>query len=955
MHILMILTIAFSICALAVLLYRAPLSIEKPHFSLSKRILWIVPFIFGALVMLRMFTYENGKNYAEWISDSVLLALRTFMLDGDISVHQRFQDIDEAVWQVFQKDNSVLRIGFGMLLKGVEIFLDIVAPMVTLTAVLNLLSELFPKIKIAIFRKREKYIFSELNEETVVLIESIYQSNLKEQRKKSIWQRIQEPMPMLIIADVYAADFSEKSSELLDRVQRIGCICMKDDVVSLHASAKKKLTYVLSDYNKMKNLSVALQLSQSFQSSPKSMKRSNYLYVFSDLEEAEELLSKQCHALLQKIEFLNTPKQSKEAIKPTVPISSQSQAALAQSADLTNRNCGCMEFQMTCEEADEKQDNVKRLYQLPFLIPVKEYKNVIYDLFERIPLYQPLIGTNRKELHVTILGTGLIGREAFLAAYWCGQMLGITLYLTVISLDATDGFKDQINRINPMIFDAAKNEGYCNITLISCDLRRINFDSLLSYSLDTEPPQYSIETYGTNSHTLSQTDYFIVSLGCDELNISTAYELRKAVERIVLKDADPAHNTASTEQKQAAKSKKVIATSIYDSLLAPTVAYSDDYLQIHPFATFRSRYSYENIINKRFVTGAQEISRFYESMTTTYAYADMQEIYGNTASNYSYYKYWSNIARRLHQKYMIFSVVGHDADNCLEEYIDKLRDDALCAALAWNEHRRWNALLRTMGYQYHHTTKNCTEQKVHPCLVELERPTGNHRPYWYHHKLPFFYEMVNGKRMRRCMLQQRQLTGLPYDALDHTCGNWDIPSPDAYSCDTKMYDYPQHANFLLNETDMKRYLHLEAKDYYTSKKNPDFYSFELYSYQYQDGQRLWAIHRYLLDETMKKGIQALYATGRSVLIPQFITLLYQKEYTPAKFEKLDETFFAPHQLSGYLQRAECIGCACMDCSVKQRIAASQSDIPTKPLPSPALPLKPGELYIWEDAKRMLLS
>ncbi len=959
MYVLMIFAIVFTACALTVLLYRAPLSIEKPHFSLSRRIFWSVPFLFGALVMLRMFTYENGQNYAEWISDSVLLALRTFMLDGDISVHRRFIDIDDAILKLFAKESTALRVGFGMLLKAIEIFLDIIAPMVTLTAVLNLLSELFPKIKIAVFNKREKYVFSELNEETVVLIESIYQSNLKAQKKKSFWQRLQEPMPMLIIADVYVAEFNEKGSELLDCVRRIGCICIKDDIISLRVSAKKKLSYVLSDYDKMKNLSAALKLSQTFQSSPKSLKRLNYLYVFSDLEEAEELMSKQCHALLQKIELLNAPNQKKIGKKLSVSVSSQgkttSRAPLAQAENHTGCHCSRMELSVECEASDEKNNERKNSYHLPFLIPVKEYKNIIYDLFERVPLYQPLIGTNRKELNVTILGTGFIGKEAFLAAYWCGQMLGFTLNLTVISLNATDGFKDQINRINPMIFNAAKHDAYCNIALIGCDLRRVNFDSLLAYQLDAESPQYSIETYGTVRHSVGQTDYYIVSLGCDELNITTAYELRKAVERIVLKETEQSHNAASSKQEQAVKPKTVIAASIYDSSLAPSVAYSDDYLQIHPFASFRSRYSYENIINKRFVTGAQEISAFYESLTTTYAYTDMQEIYGDTASNYSYYKYWSNIARRLHQKYMIFSVTGHDAANCLEEYIDKLRDDSLCAALAWNEHRRWNSLLRTMGYLYHNRTKNCTEQKVHPCLVEIEWQNEDQQPYWYHHKLPFYYEMVNGKRMRRCMLRQQQLTEFPYDALDYTCGNWDAPSTEAYSCDTKMYDYPQHSNFLLSDADIKRYLHLEAKDYYSSKENPDFYSYELYSYQYKGGKRLWSIHRYLLDEQMKQGIQTLYATGRSVLIPQFLTSLYRKEYTPAQFEKLDQTFFAPHRLSSYLQRSECIGCADTDCFVKQRLAAQQSDVPLQPLPSPALPLQEKESYIWEDVKRMLLS
>ena len=60
----------------------------------------------------------------------------------------------------------------------------------------------------------------------------------------------------------------------------------------------------------------------------------------------------------------------------------------------------------------------------PTIVPVRSYRNLIHNLFVDVPLYEPLI--NKKDsnkLSLTILGNGIIGTEAFLNAYWFGQMM----------------------------------------------------------------------------------------------------------------------------------------------------------------------------------------------------------------------------------------------------------------------------------------------------------------------------------------------------------------------------------------------------------------------------------------------------------------------------------------------------------------------------------------------------
>lgn len=762
-------------------------------FSWDKRICAAIALIFASIFALRLFVYTQYSLTPGNVLDSFLLALKTFLADGDIKVEGHFEEIDNALSVLFY---SKYPAWMSVCLKVTAAVDDTAAPLLTLTTVISVIFQIFPKIKIKCSPFRDKFIFSEINEETVVLAEST-QEHFSSMVNK----------PMLIVTDAYVDDESENSSELMDRMKRIGCICLKDDVLSLNFRARRKLTYILSDKDKMKNLSVALKLIERFNIVNKNvLKRQNCIYTFTDLNEGEELLSKACKCLAKRVDELNKAGKSR--------------------------------------------------YLLPLVIPIKEYKNIIYDLFDRLPLYTPIIGKDKKELNVTVLGTGLIGKEAFLAAFWCGQMLDIKLNITAVSVDAATGFKDELNRIGESILEATeKDMPYCGIALMNCDLSKVSFDDLLNTEISSANAKYPTETFGKCCDRLYNTDYYIVSLGSDELNVSTAYMLRCAVERAAIDD-------------KKSGGKAVIAVSVYDSSIKSTVAFEDENVRIYPFASFESRYSYNNVINKRFITGSQKISDTYRSLNSGYSESDMQAIYGKSGE-YSYYKYWSNVARRLHQKYAMFSagvvVEAEDesekdpkkkakAEACREDninkYVDRLRDDDLCDRLAWLEHRRWNANLWTMGYRFFEGEKNFAETKVHPCLVEIVPDR--------HHRLPF----EGGK----CTLSSEDIAKPTYDDLDRVCYK------HKYSCDTKEFDYPQHSEIRLTDKQMRIYIDPQAKDYYASKKNVDTYTFELYNPETdEDGQRVWAIHRYLLDEDKKTKLDKAYEenTGENSILELF--------------------------------------------------------------------------------------
>ena len=171
------------------------------------------------------------------------------------------------------------------------------------------------------------------------------------------------------------------------------------------------------------------------------------------------------------------------------------------------------------------------------------------------------------------------------------------------------------------------------------------------------------------------------------------------------------------------------------------------------------------------------------------------------------YEYWSNLALRLHFKYKVFSVnllkTSLFPDNqdyeshkrfykkqletaCLAyKYIyrtyrlnvaeekkdivdkDKARyptaDEKL---LQWLEHRRWNAFLRTMGFQqtknyeeYIETTESHKqmEEKLHPCLVECEKPKKSKSYTCFH---------INNICCKKCLSNQLTESAYHHKIID---------------------------------------------------------------------------------------------------------------------------------------------------------------------------------------------
>lgn len=513
--------------------------------------------------------------------------------------------------------------------------------------------------------------------------------------------------PAIVFSGVHLDDESdEKKAEMLLEAKRLGTICVRDDLAHVRKPRFGDREYYLMDEFESDDLQKLLELTED--ENVKYVKNSKiYFFVQSDL-------------------YVKIEKQIRDGFK------------------------------------EKEKKKLLGDGKMPTLIPIDEYRNLVQNLFDDVPLYEPLIdktansGEERK-LTLTIFGNGYIGTQILLNAYWLGQMMisesdgsmtPCELKINVVSKDDADAFWSKIDYINPEIrrtkeassdllkwqtVGDEKANPYCDIQYMKADLK--NGDILSSETI--EP--------------LLESDYFVVALGNDSDNIAIAEKLHCLI----------------GEKRIASKSQRetVIAYAIFDPVFARALnsqkkyfinEKNDEkaYLYMHAFGDLDSIYCCENIYMVKHTTLVKQMDN---------AYANAQKI--SARSNESRndedanYKYWANLARTEHIKYKLFSLgwfkssVFHkgvsdeehqedvrkhseiyqklavlakstspDDDDKDKKDISTSSDDKKDISkavfqkepelegkydgleqkkeyLAWLEHRRWCAFNRTMGYR----------------------------------------------------------------------------------------------------------------------------------------------------------------------------------------------------------------------------------------------------------------
>ncbi len=225
---------------------------------------------------------------AEEIFNSVIHALQTFSMDEDYTDY--IIDGREMMTVLFGS-NSAAVTWYGI----VAMILNVIAPIAGGAIIFEILANIFPTIRIfisGILVWCEKYYFSELNEQSLALINSVCDSQ--------VWWR---PKPVIIITDVYRDNDNESKTEMLLEAKQRGAICVREDLAHVKKARLSKKKFFLMDESETANLEAYINLSDK--NNCKYLKRSE-VYFFSQNDVYTEVEHQVREKLLSEMHFAQT-------------------------------------------------------------------------------------------------------------------------------------------------------------------------------------------------------------------------------------------------------------------------------------------------------------------------------------------------------------------------------------------------------------------------------------------------------------------------------------------------------------------------------------------------------------------------------------------------------------------------------------------------------------------------
>lgn len=598
------------------------------------------------------------------------------LLDSFIHALQSFSmDADYTKYTKTGKailENSgyhTLSASYGVMIS----FLNALAPVLGGAILLEILSASFPILSIYRRPFRHKFVFSEMNEDAVTLAEDI----VKNHNYKVVIPTHRFFRPLLIFTDAYKDNESENTSELFNRARAIGAVCIRNDLLHLSLRRSNGVDYFLMDLETNRNLSILASL---LNNNPKKK-----LWPMHVIEGKEE-------PLVRIFTFLK----------------SETECEIAATIYKRSENC-----------------------KYVIARNIQDYRNATINLLYSVPLFLPLLKKEKpvSSLTVSILGSGYIGEEVFKNVFWCGQMNNIQLYINVISNNAK-ALQRRIEERCPELRESCQKYS----DLLKCSERQGYNAPYCKYQFTEIEDVRLLSDLSSrvSDGVFESTDYYVIALGRDDLNLEVMNILKKKI----MKDG----------LQKDIKKNPVIALALYDGNLADAVRVVDPQNDMEapeqapyiiPFATRESRFSCKNVFMSEITESAQASGILYTKEKAEKESADE-------------YSYWANLVRTVHVPYKMYGIGAVNEINYKEsegfqiqykemDYREKEKE------LSWIEHRRWNAFLRAQGFahptpdQYnkyyaHHIfnignmskkqQKECVrmhkniELKLHPCLVE---------------------------------------------------------------------------------------------------------------------------------------------------------------------------------------------------------------------------------------------
>lgn len=149
----------------------------------------------------------------------------------------------------------------------------VAAPMFTIGIVLSLFKNMSANLKYLRAYFKDIYVFSELNDKSIVLA-----SDIKLKHKKAA----------IVFTDVFE-DNEEKIYELIEQAKNLGAICFKKDILVVNFkkhSESKSISFFTIGSNETENLNQSLKLIENYRN-----RDNTHIYIFSTKIESELLLT----------------------------------------------------------------------------------------------------------------------------------------------------------------------------------------------------------------------------------------------------------------------------------------------------------------------------------------------------------------------------------------------------------------------------------------------------------------------------------------------------------------------------------------------------------------------------------------------------------------------------------------------------------------------------------------
>ena len=313
-----------------------------------------------------------------------------------------------------------------------------------------------------------------------------------------------------------------------------------------------------------------------------------------------------------------------------------------------------------------------------FVNIINENERAIFNLLDKTPVY---LNSIDKTISILIVGCGKLGKEFLKDATWCSMIAGYKLEILVIDINA-EKVRDNIYIEAPEILE------HYDIKFITADIKS---DEAIEV-LKSRP----------------KVNYILVSMKSDDKNLEAAIMLRRFYLR---------------EFKREPIINLRILNEYKQEQISHIVNEKNNSYKLNAFGSFEDLYFEDNIVNS-------DIERIAEQIHLTYNPDDTKlEKY-----NLLEYNKRSSRASGLHIKYKIYSILQDKYTDDMKENLRLFREmynDEIEEVLTRNEHDRWNAYTRSIGYikasiddvkKYYEKTNHYVYYlaRLHPALVTFE-------------------------------------------------------------------------------------------------------------------------------------------------------------------------------------------------------------------------------------------